>query len=181
MVTVFLSCSSDSSSEPCIPITCLNGGTSTADCGCNCPQGYTGTDCSTLIAPTRIKINKVVVTSFPPANSLGSSWDTFYGNPDIYLELYNGSTPIFLSGGNFYTNANYGTEYEFVFSTPATITNVNSLHQISLYDDDAPLTPDFMASQLFTPYINSLGFQPIITITNSSEFFQVKFYVTYEW
>jgi len=71
-----LNCSSDSSAPACTPISCLNGGVSKPDCGCNCPQGYTGSNCGTQITPSSIYVKKIRVKKFPDTDN-GTWWDTF--------------------------------------------------------------------------------------------------------
>lgn len=178
-------CSEDSST-PCIPINCLNGGTSNSDCGCNCPTGYTGSNCGTQITPTKISISKVVITNFPALNPLGSTWDLnplnpINNNPDIYLVFINSTSTYFNTLSNRFNDAISGTEYTYTFTTPVEITNINSLHNITLYNWNTSGADDEMGSITFTPYSNTNNFPSIITQTDSSTNFQVKFYVTYTW
>jgi len=50
----------NSSSTSCTT-TCLNGGTVNSNCGCDCPAGYTGTNCQTVVPPpvsyTAVNVN----------------------------------------------------------------------------------------------------------------------------
>jgi hypothetical protein len=82
-------CSSDSTDDGCTPITCLNSGISNSNCGCDCPQGFTGSNCSTQIMPTSIKILKVRVKKFPNLKENGDQWDVLAtGNlvrPDLNI------------------------------------------------------------------------------------------------
>ena len=131
-------CSKDSptsNAANCAPIACLNGGVSRPDCGCNCPQGYTGSNCGTQITPSRVTITKIRVKKFPDSDN-GDWWDTFpSSDADIYVTLVNtSSTTIYTSP--YFTNATgLGTTYyDFIPTTPITITNVTSPLSIELYD-----------------------------------------------
>ena len=94
MLNVNCSSDSDSSTPACSPIPCLNGGTSNANCGCDCPQGYSGTNCGNITTPSKVIITKVVVKSFNNLNNSGIGHDIANG-PDIYIKINNGSTVIY--------------------------------------------------------------------------------------
>lgn len=192
-ISIFLfGCSSDSTSTttPCVPITCLNGGISNSDCGCNCPTGYTGANCGTQVTPTKISISKVVISNFPAFRSVSASWgntwdwnplNTINNNPDLYLVFINSSTTYFNTVSNRFNDAVSGTQYTYNFTTPIQITNVNALHNITLYNWNTSGNDDEMGSITFTPYSSNNNFPSIITQTDSNTNFQVKFYVTYTW
>ena len=100
-----LGCSSDTL-VPCIPVTCKNGGVSTSNCGCTCPQGYTGSDCSFQVTPTKITITKITVTNFSNYAISGLNWDVSLPTsanalPDIYFKIINSV------GGDFYISSTY--------------------------------------------------------------------------
>ena len=181
-------CSKDSASTstPCVPITCLNGGISKPDCGCSCPTGYTGANCGTQVTPTKISISKVVISNFPALKSDGSTWDwnplnSLNNNPDIYLVFINSSSTYFNTVANKFDDAVAGTQYTYTFSTPVQITNVTELENITLYNWNTSGNDDQMGTITFTPYSSTNNFPSVITETDSSTNFQVKFYVTYTW
>jgi hypothetical protein len=166
ILPAFLNCSSNSDDDPITT---------------ECPDGYQGSNCTDEITPTRIKIHKIVITSFPPATIDETGWDLSFGNPDIYIILDgpDGETVNSLSWGVF-ENADSTLDYTYEFDNTY-IEGVNSIHSIVLYDDDGLLGGELMAQQFFTPYTSGQDFPTILTITNSNSFFQAKLYVTYEW
>lgn len=181
-------CSNDDTptSKPCVPITCLNGGISTPDCGCSCPIGYTGENCGTQVTPTKISISKVVISNFPAKKTDESTWDynplnSVNNNPDLYLLFINSTTIIFNTVTNKIDDAVAGTQYTYTFSTPIQITNFNALHSIILYNWNTSGNDDKMGQITFTPYSSTNNFPSVITQTDSSTNFQIKFYVTYTW
>jgi hypothetical protein len=179
----FLGCSSDSDTS-CVPVTCLNGGTSTEDCGCDCPAGYTGTNCAIQVTPTKILITKIRVTKFPNFDGT-SSWDVLGGNPDIYLKLIKDTSPIYISG--YYLDAlSTGTNfYDFIPTTPIAITDVNAPYILNLFDYDGADTPassdDNMGYMGFFLYSSTNGFPSTISIGSSADVLRFELTVSYEW
>ncbi len=54
-VLEYSGCSSNNENDPCGNLECLNGGEKIAgidDCHCDCPAGYTGTNCETKVTTT---------------------------------------------------------------------------------------------------------------------------------
>jgi hypothetical protein len=192
--SILLGCSSDSksSSTPCIPITCLNGGTSTPNCGCTCPQGYTGTNCQTQVQPTKITITKIRVTSFPNTTSTGGNWDSSFPIPanifaDIRVSLKDGNLNEIYGSGYYANVLSNGTNYfDFTPVTPINITSVNSFYTIDLLDYDgassnAIITSDeFMATSVFSLYTPTGGFPTTLTLAGSSSF-RLELTLSYTW
>jgi len=153
----------------------------------NCPLGYSGVNCGVQKKPISIMISKVVITNFPAFKPNGSTWDSGFlnpisNNPDIYLLFINSSYLVYFNtSANRFNDAVAGTQYTYTFATPISITDVNILHNITLYNYNPSSPDDEMGSINFTPYSNSNGFPSIITQTNGANTFQVKFYVTYAW
>lgn len=186
LVLSFLqSCSSDSNSEPpCVPLTCLNNGVSNDECGCDCPNGYSGTNCSTILTPSMVSITKVVVKSFNNLNTNGIGHDLLNG-PDIYIKINSGSNVIY-DHPTFYSNAIAGlnTNYEFILNPILQITSVNNPLVISLWDydlGDSPSNPDDnMASAAFFPF-NGNNFPNSILVTDSTTATQFEIFFSYQW
>lgn len=193
LVFFSFSCSSDSTT-PCVPISCLNGGTSTPDCGCNCPQGYTGSNCSFQITPTKITITKISVTDFSNYANSDFNWDVTLPTaanalPDIYFKIVNSV------GGDFYVSTTYfknamadGTRtFDFVPTTPLEITNPLSIYTFQLYDYDTADSninngvDDLMAAKVFSTYSMSGGFPTTLTISDSSIPLSFKLTLNYTW
>ncbi|MBL4716786.1 MAG: hypothetical protein JKX95_09140 [Bacteroidia bacterium] len=159
--------------DPCATITCVNG--TCVNGVCDCDEGYKGADCSDQITPTKIKITGVKVTAFPSTKSSGSNWDSFDG-PDIYFEIYNGTTELYSSG--YLEDADATQDYTFTVSS-IDITDVTAEHTIYLYDYDSGLGDDYMGGYYFTPYSGSTnGFPTSVSIGSSSD---VLFELTYSY
>lgn len=184
VLVLFFSCSSDSGDTPCVPISCLNGGTSRADCGCDCPQGYSGTNCSTLVQPSKVIITKVVVKSFPNTNSQGLLWDLI-NNADIYIKINSGTTVIY-DHPSFLSDALGGSilNYEFSLNPNLQITNVNSPLIVSLWDYDLADNPsnpdDNIASAAFFPF-NGDSFPSVVTKNDPTSPTTFDIYLSYVW
>jgi hypothetical protein len=180
----FLGCSSDSSDDPCVPITCLNNGVSNSDCGCDCPQGYSGANCSTIVQPSTVTITKVVVKSFSNLNTSGLLWDGT-NDADIYIKINSGTTVIY-DHPSVFSNAPGGSNlnYQFILSPILQITNVNSPLIVSLWDydlADIPSNPDDnMSSAPFFPF-NGNGFPSTITITDPTNPTIFEISLSYQW
>ena len=189
MLNINCSSDSDSSTPACTPIPCLNGGTSNANCGCNCPQGFTGANCGTLVTPTSVKITKIKVKKFPDANSSNNWWDTFpNSDADIYLTVENSAlTVIYTYLPNYCSNATgLGTvTYDFIPTTPITLTNVTSTYFINIYDYDGSTNNannDFITWLPFSPFSTSqTSFPTTKTVTNSTNTFECELTYQYTW
>lgn len=169
IIALFFGCSKDdSSSTPaCTPIACLNGGVSTPDCGCDCPQGYTGSNCGTQVTPLQILITKIKVTAFPSTTTNGNLWDQgAIGNfvrPDIFPYLTIGSTALLQ--GTAVQDAVNTSVYTWTPTTPVVLTQsqINSQFSLSLYDEDS-LTNEFMGGWDFYIYNSAGGFPTTKTV-----------------
>jgi hypothetical protein len=184
MITLFFGCSKDSPSSPsgCTPIPCLNGGVSRPDCGCNCPQGYTGSNCGIQITPTFINITKIKVVDFPMTDLSGNQWDSFavgnYVRPDIFPLLYIGSTTLFQGTAvQDAVNTNIYTWTPSIILTPSQFTSQLSL---SLYDEDSA-TNVFMGGFNFNTYNSTGGFPTTITLSNATSPYKFELSVSYVW
>ena len=177
-----LNCSSDASAPPCTPISCLNGGVSRPDCGCNCPQGFTGNNCGTQITPSSITITKIRVKKFLDTE-LGDWWDTFpNSDADIYVKLVNANSAILYTSG-YYTDATgLGTiYYDFTPSNPISLTNLTSALSIKLYDYENIGSDTFMDYLFFNPYTSTGGFPATLTASSSNGDFVCEISLQYVW
>ncbi|QBZ98857.1 calcium-binding EGF-like domain-containing protein [Flavobacterium sangjuense] len=189
MIAAVLSCSSDSSSS-CVPITCLNGGISNTNCGCDCLPGYSGNDCSTRITPTKIKVSKIRISMFPNTDSGGSAWDVSSGSPDISLIVSrdNSGTPIAIwNAPTYYPDVlSNGTNFfDFTLTIPIEITQVTTPHYIELLDydgaDTIPSANDTMGVIAFYPYVQANGFPTTIYLANDLLPLRFELTLSYEW
>lgn len=192
LLFAFLGCSSDSSdsSNPtCTPITCYNGGTSNAGCGCDCPLGFTGPDCSVQKTPTKILIAKIRVLSFDNLDISGNYWDNFSGQPDILLQLLNGTSPFatIYSSNTYFENtiSDNSTYWDFIPTSPIEITQFSKPYILQLFDYDGADIPansdDNMGYISFFPYTVSDGFPQSITIEDSSYKLKFQVFLSYQW
>jgi hypothetical protein len=183
-VVLFWGCSKDSpSSTPaCTPIVCLHGGVSRPDCGCDCPQGYTGTNCETQITPSSVKITKIRVKKFPDTEN-GQWWDTFpNSDADIYVTLINTSLQTIYTSGHYTNATGLGTTYyDFTPTTPITLTNVTSALSINLYDYEDIGSNTLMDNIFFNPYSTTGGFPATLTTSSSNGDFVCEVSLQYVW
>jgi hypothetical protein len=187
-----LSCSSDSSNSstpPCTPIVCLNGGTSRPDCGCNCAIGFTGPNCSSQISPTKILITQIKVKNFPNKKPDGvTTWDNYlvtsYNSPDIFPLLSLGSASLYQGAAlqDVISNGNGTDNFTWTPSTPIQIISINSQYTLSLYDEDAGSPGyEFMGGFNFYLYDSTGGFPTIITLSNATSPYKFELTVSYVW
>lgn len=186
IVYLVFGCSKDSPNSntvPCTPIPCLNGGTSTPNCGCSCPQGYTGNNCGTQITPTQIAITKIRVTQFPDTNN-GSWWDTLpNSDADIYITIQNSSSTTLYNSPTYFQDAtsNGVNYYDFVPSTPIVFSNVTNGYLMSIYDYDTVGSDQLMDFSTFYLYNSLGGFPTTKTYTNSTGTFSFTLTLSYVW
>ncbi len=187
---IIISCSSDSGSgggsTPCVPVTCLNGGVSTSNCGCTCPIGFTGTNCSTQVTPTKILITKITVKNFPNRKPDGLTWDNFvftsYNSPDIFPFLTLGSTTLYQGDfmSDVISNGNNTDNFTWTPTTPIQIILINSQYTLNLYDSDVSGS-EFMGGFNFTPYSSTGGFPGTLILSNSTSSYKFELSLTYVW
>jgi hypothetical protein len=183
---LFYSCSDSGTSEdvPCVPITCLNNGISNDNCGCDCPQGYVGSNCSTVVTPSKVIVTKVVVKSFDNLNSNGIGHDLFNG-ADIYIKINVGNQVLY-DHSTFFPNAVGGLNTNYIFTVNPNLqtTSVNTPLIVSLWDYDLGDTPsdadDYMASGAFFPF-NGNNFPPSIIVTDPSSGTKFEVFLSYQW
>ncbi len=162
--------------NPCENVTCLNGGVC-VNGDCDCADGYSGPSCGDQITPTSIRVSKIDVTRFPATESSGGGWDLTSG-PDIYVELFKGSTSVWMSS-IYYENASQ-TTYSFNISPTYDITSPNEQYTVRLYDYDSSDADDFMGGIIFYPYSNDNGFPSTLSIDGGGDV-AFKLYFSYVW
>ena len=184
MLNINCSSDSDSSTAACTPIPCLNGGTSNANCGCNCPQGFTGANCSTLITPTSVKITKIKVKKFPDTNN-GNWWDILpNSDADIYLTVENSAFAVLYNHPTYFSNATgLGTStYDFIPATPINLTNVTSTYLINLYDYDTSVSSQLISVLAWAPFSTlQPDFPTTRTVINGNGTFECELTLQYIW
>ncbi len=181
VLILMVSCSKDDN-DGCTPINCLNGGTQTADCGCDCEEGYTGSNCATKLVPTSVKITNITVKKFPDTNN-GNWWDTFpNSDADIYITINNSSDVEIYNHPTFYEDASgLNVSYPFTLTPPLIINDVTGIHVLNLFDLDT-FQDDFITLLLFRPYDSSReGFPTSITLANTTNTFECDFTLEYSF
>ncbi len=180
-----INCSSDSNDKAaCTPIPCLNGGTSNSNCGCDCPQGFSGANCGTQITPILIKITQVKVLDFPMTDSNGNQWDQFaagnFVRPDIYPILSLGSTILF--NLTAYQDAVNTNTYTWTLSQPVSLTLSQFTSQLTLklYDEDTGSDME-MGGYNFNIYNSTGGFPTSKIISTTSSPYKFELTLSYVW
>ena len=172
----FLSCGKE---YPCENVTCRNGGIC-ANGVCNCPVGFTGSDCSLQQKPARINIRSATITKFPVTRPNGNSWD-FSDGPDIYLMLLLNNVEI--ANNRLQTIAN-------TISTPVTFTNLplgfemsdaTNQYVLRVMDRDDFGPDEELGSIFFTPYQSTNGFPELLFVDCSVCNVAFVLTVTYEF
>lgn len=163
--------------DPCKNIVCYNGGYC-ANGLCNCPTGYTGSDCFQQQTPTAMRITKIEVLNFPGTTGSGGGWDLTSG-PDIYITVDQGTTSsgTFYDSGTFYQDASAGNVYTFTDGMPIVLNPATTNWSIGIWDYDTADPDDFMAGVYFKPSEEADGFPTNFQLTTSS--MRVKLYVAW--
>lgn len=170
LVFTFLGCSSDDSD-----IDLLN----------ECPEGYMGTNCDIKKTPSKIKITKIVLKSYPLFKPNGSNWDGWLDNtesePDVLIIFGKNGNLLYTS--NVYYDA-IGQDLTFNISPPIEITNVFSSCTIGIldYDNNNLSESEIMGGGDFFIYdTNDEGFPAVFNITDLDQLVSVDFHLTYEF
>ncbi len=169
-LTTFFSCLK----EPCEGKICLNDGVC-MDGTCDCPDQFTGKDCSQQSTPDFIRLNSIQVTRFPATNA-GVSWDPTDG-PDIFFRLHSDEHPL-AQPLVLFENADASTDYYF-FINIIDFHHVKSVHRIQLFDyDGIGANHDLLGEISFTPYHDTNGFPQMVVIDEGGP---IAFTLTYEY
>ena len=119
-IMIFMATISACKKDPCKGIVCKNGGTC-ANGDCNCPTGYTGSDCGTEKTPSSVTISKIVLNSYPMTTTSSTGWDSFNG-PDIFLSIVQGTTSSDIQTSGVASDAT-GSAITYTNNFPQTITS----------------------------------------------------------
>lgn len=195
--------------DPCESVTCLNGGT--CDNGnCDCPDGYSGTNCETYDACYNVTcLNGGVCINgdcdcadgysgpscadqITPSRIRISKIDvtrfpateTGGGGWDLTSgpDIY---VVLFKGDVNVWTSPIYyenasQTSYSFEINPPYDISSPNDQYTIRLYDWDSSDADDYMGGIIFYPYNSNNGFPSVLDIDASGNV-AFDFFVSYVW
>lgn len=164
----FFGCSKDSGSTTPTP---------------TCPQGYTGTNCSFQVTPSKINISKIQIVSFPliDPNAVTGYWDyPTNKDPDIAIILTDNTSGIVLDDESNYpfANATSNFTYSYTFSN-LLVTNPLHSYKIEMRDMDDNHTYETMDTYYFTIYSTTNNFPSVITIDSGISKYNI--YVSYTW
>ncbi len=166
--------------KPCT-IVCQNGGFVTEDCGCNCPLGYTGSNCQIVLPLKSVTVTSIIVYNFPTSTS-GLYWDpgTTSGKyPDMYININAGTTAAAVQTSAVHNNI---TSVPQTYAlNPVTLYNPQNNYTISLYDYDPSDPDDFMGGIYFKPINYRAGYPSTIHLSNSSINIDYTIYVTWNF
>lgn len=168
--------------DPCAAVVCNNGGTVTANCNCDCPCWFTGSTCSEEKTPTRIDIDKIVITKFPPTDG-GMPWDPpaspwvdlkviVYkecNSPGPWCDIFTSDEKLECDPGQSHT-----------FQLPATsLSKPLENYRVELFDYDGAGNPlQSMGAKTFKPYKVGEQFPNPIKVSSGAVDFElyVKYY-----
>lgn len=121
--------------------------------------------------PISFIVTKIIVKSWPETD-LGVSWDDSDG-PDLYAAIYDAHT-IFYESSVHIENCVNGMTYVFGAGSglPITISSVNKVISVGLYDDD-PGLDTWMGGVLFIPSEYYIKGEPSITLERDEWEFEV--------
>lgn len=166
--SLFLSCSSDDATT------------------ISCPDGFTGQYCETKLTPSKIKITKVVVRSWPFLYDNSEPWDNGEDGSDIYPDVFIavGYAPNTILSLSDYVIDAYETSGDLIytFNQPLELPNIYFNYSLGLFDYDGGDEYEFMTEQTFNVYRDSdLYFPEYITVSKISEYLVADIYLSYEW
>jgi hypothetical protein len=166
--------------DSCYNVSCQNGGIC-INGTCDCPPGYTGTNCENRQTPISMTINKMELTTYPMANDFGNIWDGGSNSgPDVVLTINSGTssnTFSFVSGETF-TDAN-GSMLTYTTGFPYTLSSLYSFYTIGIWDDDGVSGYEKMDGFYFEPS-SRMGNRPtVFNMTGSN--MAVRCYVTWNY
>ena len=184
---LIFSCSSDNENS-CTPVACLNGGTQTADCACDCPDGYSGSDCSSQLTPTSIRILRLNVKKFPNTTENGNVWDEIAigsaTNPDLQLDIRNSSDEVIYSSDvldDRISSGNCDDENYFYPDILLVGSDVTSPLDFFLYDEDTTGWEYIGGSVNVVLYNSDNNFPNTLILGECSGIGVFEIYVEYTW
>lgn len=165
LILITSSCNTDT----CESSLCLNGGVC-MEGSCDCPDRFTGSDCSEQKTPAKMEIRSIKITNFP-GNNEGAGWDIADG-PDLYFRLFEGESP--LAQPMIPVDDADLLQDHYFFVDKIFMKNVLNEHSLQLRDFDPEDDDDIIGEVKFIPYQSMNGFPSVITWDNGSVAFTVE-------
>lgn len=165
---------------------CQNGGTVNTNCGCNCPAGFTGTNCGTALTLRSVTVTRIDVINFPRTYNSGQvayNWDPgtdLSKYPDIYININAGTTSTGTQSSAIYSNVNSVPQTYTI--DRITLPNPSSNYSISMYDyDGLSVNPQYMGGIYFRPIDVKTGYPVSFPLTNAAGTVKYIVYVTWNF
>lgn len=135
------------------------------------------------VSYSKFKIKQVTITAIPFTDDSGSSWDvgiSGYENPDVFVNIEDSIGNIIHDGTTDVRNnlQSSALPISFTYSTPLQIENLSAIRDISVYDDDSPISSNDLIGKVsvkMEDYKN--GYPTTITKTFSG----ITVTITGEW
>lgn len=176
---LFFSCEKEPI-DPCATITCVNG--NCVNGACDCYPGYSGPSCANEDRPVKITLNRIDLTSFPQTNPQGGGWDSDGTGPDVYVNVWSGSTKVWESP-SYFSNAINTNTYTFTPSQPINLSTTESL-TIRVFDYETIVADTEMGGvvttgELWTSYLKGRGFPSTTTFSAGGYSFNLSWTYTH--
>lgn len=148
---------------------CLNG-------ICNCPEGYGGDFCEDELDIQYLRIDKVVLLSFPAQNGV-NNWDGTDLYPDLNLSIFQGGNEVMVNN-QIIDNAQPNFNYTFTSGFPFAIENnmLASSYSFRIVDKDG--TQEQIVANVFVSFYSYLIGRPS-SISISQAGVDLEFYLSY--
>jgi hypothetical protein len=150
---------------------------------CQCPTGYTGTNCQIALTPKTMVIEKVVVRAYPRARQNGKGWDALYpGSSDAADLVAEVKKDGISKGYSFYiTNCLANQDYHLTMNPKVFYQPVNGKCEIMLHDYDSASSIEFIGGYYFYPLEYTKSFPSIITLYNDNTWHKIRMDVHVTW
>ncbi len=144
---LLFSCSKDEPIDLCAGVICRNGG-NCINGDCDCPEGFSGPDCSTIDVPRKVTIKSIKVVDYPSVKPDGTSWDDI-GEHDPVVKIYSENETLLWSS-TIKQNIPYTKPQ--TFACDLVLPESDGRYIIRFIDDDGILGSDQMMGWFFNAY-----------------------------